>query len=49
MRNSLGLIDVVVFGSVLASFSNNTVQIKKFRVKGCAYEKDLHKGYLKSA
>lgn len=49
MRNPLGLIAVVAIGGLLAACSNNTAQISKMKVKGGAYEKGLHKGYVNLA
>jgi outer membrane protein OmpA-like peptidoglycan-associated protein len=49
MRKSLSLIVAVALGASLAACSNNTAEISKLKVKGGAYEKGLHKGYLKLA
>jgi outer membrane protein OmpA-like peptidoglycan-associated protein len=49
MQKSITLIATVAIAGLLAACSNNTAEIAKMKVKGGAYEKGLHKGYLKLA
>ena len=47
MRKTSLLVVTLAFGGLLASCSgDNTAEIAKMKVKGGAYEKGLHKGYL---
>lgn len=49
MRNSIKVLVAIALSGALAACSNNTAEISKMSVKGGAYEKGLHKGYLKLA
>lgn len=49
MQNILKATVAVALFSLLAACSNNTAEISKMKVEGGAYEKGLHKGYLKLA
>lgn len=49
MRKLFSVIGTVALGGLLAACANNTAEISKMSVKGGAYEKGLHKGYLKLA
>jgi outer membrane protein OmpA-like peptidoglycan-associated protein len=49
MRKSLIFIMAVTLGGLLAACADNTAEISKMSVKGGAYEKGLHTGYLKLA
>lgn len=49
MKKSLGVVTAIALGGLLAACGNNTAQISKMGVKGGAYEKGLHKGYVKLA
>ncbi|MBT5047906.1 MAG: OmpA family protein [Rhodospirillaceae bacterium] len=49
MNKLVGVVAAVALGGLLAACGNNTAEIAKMGVKGGAYEKGLHKGYLKLA
>jgi outer membrane protein OmpA-like peptidoglycan-associated protein len=49
MKKLLGVVATVALGGLLAACGNNTADIAKMNVKGGAYEKGLHMGYVKLA
>lgn len=49
MKKSLAIVTALALGGLLSACGNNTAEIAKMGVKGGAYEKGLHKGYLKLA
>lgn len=49
MKKVLGVVATIALGGLLAACGNNTANIAKMNVKGGAYEKGLHKGYVNLA
>lgn len=49
MQKTIKIIVAVAVGGLLAACADNTKEISKLKVKGGAYEKGLHRGYLKLA